>query len=222
MVIDRTSHCGGGDNPCPLGQTGQEGKQVRKKQIWPIVIFSWEKGILISLCSGACIWHRQHPSFSRMLPSSSGLPFRLMFKNNRLSFHLIAMGDSYKETQNVVVKIDIHTPGFPMALVFRTSLSDWKNETESLDMYIYIISSRLVLPCGKPLTAATHSLSFVVSWHWLAWSRISSWSFSFSSVPCNLTLDFNSFVNFKIYAPWFWTRQMNNIKNLQYWCRQAT
>ena len=70
-----------------------------------------------------------------------------------------------------------------------------KNETESLDTFVYIILSRLVLPCGKPWTAAAHSLSFVVSWHWLAWSRIFSWSFSFSSVPCNLTLDFKLFCN---------------------------
>ena len=68
-----------------------------------------------------------------------------------------------------------------------------KNETESLDTYIYNILSRLVLLCGKPWTTVTPSLSFVVSWHWSAYSRISSWSFSFSSVPCNPTLDFKLF-----------------------------
>ena len=221
-MIDRTSHCGGGDNPCPLGQTGQKGKQVRKKIFAHCYIFLRKNGILISLCSGACIWHRQHPSFSRMLPSSSGLPFRLTFKNNRLSFHLIAMGDSYKETQNVVVKIDIHTPGFPMALVFRTS-SDWKNETESLDMYIYIWyylgwSYHVANPWPRrhiPCLLWCHG----TGWHGLVYPHDLS---AFHLSPVIWRWISNSFVNFKIYPPWFWTRKMNNVKKLQYWCRQAT
>ena len=187
MVIDRTSHCGGGDNSCPLGQTGQEGKQVGKKQIWPTVIFSWEKKQNSDLSLFRGLHLASATSF--LLQNVAFLiwaPIQAHVQEQQVEFPFVAFGDSCQETHNVVVEIDINTPN-AVALVFRTSLSDRKNETESLDTHIYITSSRLVLPCGKPWTAATHSLSFVVSWHWLAWSRISSWSFSFSSVPCNLT-----------------------------------
>ena len=34
MIIDRTSDNCGGDNSCPLGKTGEEGKQVSKKHIF--------------------------------------------------------------------------------------------------------------------------------------------------------------------------------------------